>query len=327
MHCDRWVEVTDSSAQIVTLTLNPALDLTYFLAEASVGEVDVHRATAAMVEASGKGVNVSRALHVNGVPTVAVLPLGGPAGRHLAELLDAEHVPRRVIDQQTPTRINTTVALRCGDTAKINGPGGELTRGELDALLGEIATALQGLGGYGETWLAICGSLPPGVDTTIIGELIALAHENGARCAVDATGAALEAAIAACADLVAPNRLELADIDRLAACADTVEDVARVAAGISRRAGAALLVSLGGDGALYTDGATTVHGFGTALVPVNTAGAGDALLSGWLARAGVPSDRMARAIRWSRAACRSATTVAPAMTAEFDIEPITVTFV
>jgi len=317
--------VTQGSIAVVTLTLNPALDLTYSLTETSVGAVDVHRATTATIEASGKGVNVSRALHANAVHTVALLPLGGPAGHHLSELLDAENVPHCVIDAQAPTRINTTMALRGGDTAKVNGPGGELTRGEFDALCGELAAALRKCGVPGETWLAICGSLPPGGDPGIVGELVALAHGHGARCAVDASGAALGAAIAAGADLVAPNRLELADIDSSAACADTVDDVARVAAAISRDTGTALLVSLGPEGALYTDGTVTVHGFGPELVPVNTAGAGDALLSGWLARAGGPFHRMERAIWWSRAACRSVTTVAPALTEVLDTEHITVT--
>jgi 1-phosphofructokinase len=71
------------------------------------------------------------------------------------------------------------------------------------------------------------------------------------------------------------------------------------------------LVSLGADGALFTDGDVMLHGHGPALVPVNTAGAGDALLSGWLAGAGTTTDRLSRAIRWGRAACLAPTTVAP----------------
>ena len=39
---------------IVTLTLNPGLDLTYTVTESAVGEVDVHRAPSATLEASGQ---------------------------------------------------------------------------------------------------------------------------------------------------------------------------------------------------------------------------------------------------------------------------------
>jgi 1-phosphofructokinase len=298
---------------IVTLTLNPGLDLTYSLTESSVGEVDVHRAAAATLEASGKGVNVSRALHINGIDTIAVLPLGGSTGHHLAELLATEGVAHRSVEQKGDTRVNTTLAVTGGQTAKVNGPGGPLTRADLAALKTEVTVALREGRSDREVWLAVCGSLPPGLDPAVVGDLVALAHANNARCALDASGEALAAAISAGADLLAPNRIELAEVDPRAAAADAVEDMAAIAAGIARDTGTSLLVSLGEDGALFTDGDALVHGYGPVLTPVNTAGAGDALLSGWLAEAGPPADRMARAIRWSRAACLSATTVAPAL--------------
>jgi 1-phosphofructokinase len=299
---------------IVTLTLNPGLDLTYTLTESTVGEVDVHRATTATLEASGKGVNVSRALHTNGIDTVAVVPLGGPTGHHLAELLDLDGVRHRSVSQQAATRVNTTMAVSGGQTAKVNGPGGRLSREDIDALTVQVVAALrEDAPGDGGVWLAVCGSLPPGLDPAVVGDLVALAHANGARCAIDASGPALAAAIDAGADLLAPNRLELAEVDPTAATARSVEDLGVVAAAIARSRGTSLLVSLGEDGALFTDGDAVVHGRGPALTPVNTAGAGDALLSGWLAQPGTPAERMARAIRWSRAACLAATTVAPAL--------------
>jgi 1-phosphofructokinase len=298
---------------IVTLTLNPGLDLTYTLTESSVGQVDVHRAATATLEASGKGVNVSRALHVNGIETIAVLPLGGSTGHHLAELLDTEGVTHRSVEQRADTRVNTTLAASGGHTAKVNGPGGPLTGADLDALKAEVSIALREGRSGSEVWLAVCGSLPPGLDPAMVGDLVALAHANGARCALDASGEALVAAISAGADLLAPNRIELTEVDPRAAATVVLEDLAALAGSIARDTGTSLLVSLGEDGALFTDGHSLVHGYGAELTPVNTAGAGDALLSGWLAESGPPADRMARAIRWSRAACLSATTVAPAL--------------
>lgn len=298
---------------IVTLTLNPGLDLTYSLDEPSVGAVDVHRATTATLEASGKGVNVSRALHINGIDTIAVLPLGGSTGHHLAELLETEGVTHRSVGQQAATRVNTTMTVTGGHTAKVNGPGGRLASADVEALKQEVVAALDEVTGDGEVWLAVCGSLPPGLDPALVAEFIALAHAHGARCALDASGQALAAAISAGADLLAPNRLELAEVDPRAAGARTLEDLTTIAAEMACETGTSLLVSLGEDGALFTDGDVVVHGRGPALTPVNTAGAGDALLAGWLAETAPPVDRMARAIRWSRAACLAATTVAPAL--------------
>ena len=299
---------------IVTLTLNPGLDLTYTLTEPTIGAVQVHRAATATIEASGKGVNVSRVLRRNGFRSAAVLPLGGSTGHHLAELLESEGVEHRTVPLPAATRINTTITTGHGETAKVNGPGAPLTRTQLDALAELVGAALDADAEVREDqrWLAVCGSLPPGVDPAVVGEFVSLAHAHSFRCAIDASGPALRAAITAGADLLAPNRFELGEVDPRAAAADTVEALAAVATGIAHRTGAALLISQGADGALFTDGDLVLHGYGPALTPVNTAGAGDALLAGWLAGDVTPIEAMGRAIRWSRGACLAATTVATA---------------
>jgi 1-phosphofructokinase len=60
-----------------------------------------------------------------------------------------------------------------------------------------------------------------------------------------------------------------------------------------------------------------LHGRGRPITPVNTAGAGDALLAGWLAEPDPggdsdPQRRLARAVSWAASACLSTTTVFPA---------------
>ena len=83
---------------IVTLTPNPSIDRAVVIDALRRGEV--HRATDSRVDPGGKGVNVSRALAAQGAETLAVLPVGGPEGHLLEELLDAAGVaapqrPRR----------------------------------------------------------------------------------------------------------------------------------------------------------------------------------------------------------------------------------------
>ena len=63
---------------IVTVTPNPSVDRTYEIPALAPGEIN--RATRVHQEPSGKGVNVTRALTVNGVPSVAVFPRGGAEG-------------------------------------------------------------------------------------------------------------------------------------------------------------------------------------------------------------------------------------------------------
>lgn len=297
---------------IITVTPNPALDLTYSL-PATGHQVDVHRATKSTLEASGKGVNVSRALCNAGLPTCAVLPAGGPAGRALVELLDDDGVPHRVARQSGETRINTTAVRPGGDTLKVNGPGATLTDDETRDLLRETMQALDDAQGHaeGSLWVAVCGSLPPAVGPDFVVELVELAHRYGAKCAVDASGDALAAGLTAGADLLAPNRFELSGVSPSIPSEGPVEVLADAARELSLQTGTALLISMGPEGALYTDGRQTLHGRGPALTPVNTAGAGDALLAGWLAADGESNVRLAQAITWGRSACLADTTVDP----------------
>jgi 1-phosphofructokinase len=294
---------------VVTVTPNPGLDVTYVL-PASTQASEVSRASRSTLEASGKGVNVSRALHAVGVPTCAVLPVGGPTGRCLVELLEDDQVPHRIVPQQGHTRINTT-ALRPGaDTVKLNGPGAALTTEEQEALLATTRLAIEDArSAHAETWLAVCGSLPPGVAPRLVTELVHLAHAHGAKCAVDASGGALESALRAKADLLAPNRDELADVLHGGTRIGGLEEAVDVAVSLSKETGSHLLISMGADGALYADGVQALHATAPPLTPVNTAGAGDALLAGWLTTTADARSRLAVAVRWGRSACLSPTTV------------------
>jgi 1-phosphofructokinase len=302
---------------VVTVTPNPGLDLTYVLGRGISADVEVQRARDVTVEASGKGVNVSRTLWAGSVDTCAVVPVGGATGRYLIELLDDDGVPHRQVSQYGGTRVNTSALQPGGATLKLNGPGSPLSAEQQDRLVDEVAAALKdATTSFGNPaphlWLAICGSLPPRADPGLIARLVTAAHDAGARCAVDASGEALTVALEAGADLLAPNRNELAEVSQLVRDAPPgVSGIAAAAAALAQERGVELLVSLGSDGALWSDGQRTLHATGPAIIPVNTAGAGDALLAGWLAHEDEPEVRLERAVDWGRSACLKPTTVDP----------------
>jgi 1-phosphofructokinase len=311
---------------IVTVTPNPSLDLTYVL-EGDLGSgalLDVHRATVSTLEASGKGVNVSRALQRAGVRTLAVLPVGGPTGRHVLELLEADEVAVRPVPVGADTRVNTTV-VHGGGTTKVNAPGA-LTQAEGEALVratGEAVAEAVTRHGRSSVWLAVCGSLARGTSPDLVTALVGRAHAAGVRSVVDSSGHALTAAVGSAASVLAPNVGELADVDRPVgdAAQRGLEALAGAAREVSARTGCQILLSLGEDGALWTDGGSVRHAATPVITPVNTAGAGDALLAGWLAAEwapppddfgyDLPDRRLATAVAWGRAACLSPTTVGP----------------
>lgn len=89
------------------------------------------------------------------------------------------------------------------EPTKINEQGSALSSAEADQLIGAATAALAGA-----RWLACCGSLPGGTDPHLVRRLIEIARAAGVRVAVDASGAAVEGR----ADLVKPNRDELAEL-------------------------------------------------------------------------------------------------------------------
>jgi 1-phosphofructokinase len=190
---------------IVTLTPNPSVDRTVHIDALPRGEVI--RARQSRSEPSGKGVNVALALRAHRHPVLAVLPVGGPVGAQLAGMLRAYGVAHRTVPVAGDIRSNVSLVEPDGTVTKVNEPGPVLDGDEVAALIGAALTGADGV-----TWLAACGSLPPGAPADLYARLVAPARRRGVRVAVDSSGPALAAAVAAGPDLVKPNAHELAEV-------------------------------------------------------------------------------------------------------------------
>ncbi|WP_350275420.1 1-phosphofructokinase [Kribbella sp. HUAS MG21] len=296
---------------IVTLTANPSVDRTIELAgELRRGEVQ--RAVSVRSEPGGKGVNVARALTAAGAPVVAVLP-AGTDDRMLAALRD-QSVAYRAVDVPHPVRVNVTVVEPDGTTTKLNEAGTSLGPVVLDAL---VAAVLEQAAGA--RWAVLSGSLPPGVPADWYVALVEALRAQGCAVAVDTSGEPLRAVAAGpvLPELLKPNAEELAeltgfDVSRLEADPGFVADAARAL--VARGAGA-VLATLGRHGAVLVDGEGSAY-FGQAgtVVPVNTVGAGDATLAGYLlaesAGAG-PAERLRQAVAFGAAAVQLAGSAMP----------------
>jgi 1-phosphofructokinase len=278
---------------IVTLTLNPSLDRTIEVDRLVRGTMT--RATSARLDPGGKGVNVSRALLANRVPSVAVVTVGGADGDQLVRLLEADGIPLRAVGVAGRTRSNVTIAEPDGVVTKLNEPGEPLSRAELDAVadavLGETETA---------SWVVTCGSLPPGVPTGIYARLCEFFTSAGVLVAVDASGPALLAALEAKPALIKPNREELAEavgrpVDSIGAAIEAAEQLRDRGAG-------SVLASLGADGAVLVEDEGVTIGEAPIAEARSTVGAGDALLAGFLAAGARGSAALAEGLAWGAAA-------------------------
>ena len=279
---------------IVVLTPNPSIDRTLRVPRLERGALV--RATSVTAEAAGKGINVTRALLVQRHAAAAVAPLSTASAPQFAEALGPRHLKAVTIDGDV--RVNVTMVEPDGTVTKVNEPGPRLTAEEASALIDRAVEVARDAGAH---WVVGSGSLPPGVVPDLYARLIrALPVE--ARSAVDADGAALAAAVDAAATLVKPNLAELEEL--VGRRLTTLGEVVDAAREVIDRGPAGVLASLGRDGAVYVDAAGASHAEAAIDDVVNTVGAGDALLAGFLA-AGADHAALSTAVAWSVAACRS----------------------
>lgn len=278
---------------IVTLTPNPSLDLTYRVGDLTVGAVQ--RAENVTVEAGGKGVNVTRNLARNGVGSRAVLPVGMADGERFTALLSDYEIVRVPIRESV--RMNLSVVEPGGVVTKINAPGPSLSPAEVELLVEETARAVEGA-----RWLALCGSLPPGFEPSVYPRLIALAKRAGCRVAVDTSGEPFVEALKAAPDVVKPNHEELAEL--VGRTLTTFGDVLEAAGEVRELGVAKVLVSLGPDGAILAEESGTYHAETPPFTPRSAVGAGDSMLSGFLAGGGAGAKALAWGVAWGAAAAK-----------------------
>ncbi|SNY65923.1 1-phosphofructokinase family hexose kinase [Paractinoplanes atraurantiacus] len=247
---------------IVTVTLNPALDLTYGI-DALVPH-GTHRVSTVAERPGGKGLNVARVLHALGEPVLATGLLGGHTGTRVASLLDTAGVPTSFLPVSGETR--RTVAVVDGtDATGFWEPGPVIPPGEWSRFGAHFRDLLPRA-----SVVALCGSLPPGLPDDAYASLIHLATAAGVRTVLDTSGPPLRHGLRASPTITKPNTTELAE---LVASSDASPSLIR---GLTT---GAVVVSRGPDGLL----AVTPDGVRSCAPPAalegNPTGAGDACVA------------------------------------------------
>ncbi|HEY2044181.1 MAG TPA: 1-phosphofructokinase family hexose kinase [Jatrophihabitans sp.] len=298
---------------ILSVCLNPALDITYRTDALRPGES--HAVEVLGARAGGKGVNVARVLHQQGEPVMVTGLLGGPRGVQLeAELLDAG-LPSSFSPISDETRRSVTV-LDKADATVFNERGPQVTEAEWLAFAEHFGVLVTGADA-----VAMSGSQPAALAGRGYAQLIETCNHAGVPSILDTSGHSLALALEARPTVVAPNRTEVAQ-----AIGHPVRGLADLrAAGlelIGRGAGAAI-ISAGVNGliAVTSSGAWTVEP--PTRIEGNPTGAGDALTAALAA--GIHARRdwpgiLATAVAWSAAAvaCDHAGEIDAELAAEFE---------
>ena len=260
-------------AKILTLTLNPALDLTVELPRLEAGQVN--RSDEMHTHAAGKGVNVAQVLADLGHQ----LTVSGFLGEDNLQAFETLFAKRGFVDAfiRVPgeTRSNIKVAEHDGRITDINGPGPVVHAAAQQALLERMVQIAPG-----HDAVVVAGSLPRGVTAQWLRELIERLNGLGLKVALDSSGEALRAAIEARPWLIKPNTEELAD----ALDCDVVSHAAeaQAAACLHAKGIEHVVISHGADGVNWFSVGSALHATPPKVSVASTVGAGDSLLAGML---------------------------------------------
>ncbi|MFL1544026.1 1-phosphofructokinase [Pseudomonas sp. M5A4_2d] len=260
-------------AKILTLTLNPALDLTVRLARLEPGEVN--RSETLLTHAAGKGVNVAQVLADLGHEVT----VGGFLGEDNPQAFEALIARRGFADAfiRVPgeTRSNIKIAEQDGRVTDINAPGPQVSEQAQAALLNQLTLIAPG-----HDAVVVAGSLPGGVTAQWFKGLLEHLKSLGLKVALDTSGEALRAGLQAGPWLIKPNTEELAEA--LDCPTDSIAQQAQAAERLHAQGVEHVVVSHGADGVNWFSPGTALHATPPKVSVASTVGAGDSLLAGML---------------------------------------------
>ena len=256
---------------IYTVTLNPAIDKTVVIEAFNAGSVN--RVKSVREDPGGKGLNVSKCLQNLGAESVAAMILAGDTGRKLEAMVDRLQIPVLAVWAEGESRTN----LKIIDPVKkentdINEPGPVVSAGLLEELKQAVGSRVQ----PGDL-VILSGSLPAGVDRSLYGDWTTYFRGIGACVYLDADGEPMQKGIAAAPYMIKPNNEELAAL--LGKSCLTMEEMLAEGRRLLGTGIREIVISLGGDGALFVSEDGCYHAEGLSVTVKSTVGAGDSVVA------------------------------------------------
>ena len=259
---------------IYTVTFNPSLDYVVQVDDFAVGEIN--RTRTESIYPGGKGINVSLVLQNLGLPSVALGFTAGFSGAEIERLLQEAGCQCDFIAVKAGySRINTKIIS--GAETALNGQGPQLSEAELAALFNKLRRLTQ------DDVLVLAGSIPASLPDNIYEQILELLQPVGTRVVVDATGDLLLKVLKYRPFLIKPNHEELGEFFGRGPLL-TEEEILAAAQRLQQQGARNVLVSRGANGALLLDENGKLHKQASPKgTLVNSVGAGDSMVAGFLA--------------------------------------------
>lgn len=258
---------------VYTVTFSPSLDYIVRVPHLALGEVN--RTKSEVIYPGGKGINVSVVLKNLGVDSRALGFIGGFTGREIERMLKEYGCDTDFITVKNGiSRIN--VKIKSEQESEINGQGCQTSEEELELLYRKLDCLHPG------DTLVLAGSIPDILPGDVYEKLLEGVSDRRIDAVVDATGELLLKVLKYRPFLIKPNKKELGGLFDTEIQNDG--DVACYAKELQQQGARNVLVSMAGEGALLL----TEQGDIKKSTPpkgkvVNSVGAGDSMVAGFLA--------------------------------------------
>jgi tagatose 6-phosphate kinase len=258
---------------ILCLNANAAIDRTILVPGFRLGQI--HRPERVLLLPGGKGINVARGLHTLGEEPRVAGWAGGFAGQFIAAGLGKEGIPADFTwcDFESRTCLSILDPLT-GELTELYETGEPVPPSKMKELKEQFSRLLRGA-----AWVALSGSLAPGVPAGFYADLLEQAAAAGVSAALDCRGELLRLGLERGRPLlVKPNLVEFEEL--LGCHLEGLERQCAAALDAARRYDVTILLSLGAQGALAACGGEAWQAVPPPVPIASAVGSGDALLAG-----------------------------------------------
>lgn len=260
---------------IYTLTLNPALDYTIKLENLYLGKINITKETEILP--GGKGINVSSVLKNLEIESIAIGFISGFTGKEIERKLNENNIKTEFIElENQSSRINIKIIEKTKETA-INTKGPNILEEDIEKLYKKIEKIEDG------DFLVLSGSIPNGIDQDIYEKICEKLKNKNIKIIVDSTNDLLLKTLKFKPFLIKPNKPELEEIFKTKI--KSKQEAIKYAQALQEKGAKNIIVSMGEEGAIFLDENKNKYNI-DALKPkkiVNTVGAGDSMIAGFLA--------------------------------------------
>ena len=289
--------------KIITLTLNPAIDMHCYAENFEPFHENLAKITS--TDAGGKGVNISRALTLNGVDNLALVVLGLENGKSFADSLKADGMELAEIYVDGRIRENITLHTNNNPETRISFAGFVAT----DEIIDKVEEMLCDVDE--NTIITLTGSNPKGMTIERVMKMVENFQAKGAKVVIDSRSFSKENLFASKPWLIKPNEEEIGmytdiEVTDFASAAKAAKQI--------REQGIENVIISSSKGAVLACAEGTFVAYAPKIKVVSTIGAGDSSIAGFIAAAKQGKsypEMLKNAVAFGSAACMTEGTRPP----------------